>query len=118
MNWELVASAAVGGLVGSVVTALINGWVTYTVKIAELEQQGTLERARIKEGCIQMAAELAKMKDAQLLEAVRLSDQPATPWDPAVALSDYLAALDEIDRTGRWSRGDAAHDAFRSVPRG
>lgn len=106
MNWQLVASAAIGGLFGGAIAALINGWVTYTVKIAE-----------IKEGRIKMAMELAKMKDAQLLEAVKMSGKAGTPWDPAVALSDYLAALDEIDRTGRWAKGDAEFDPLRKTPR-
>ena len=60
-----------------------------------------------------MAMELAKMKDVQLLEAVKMSGAPATPWDPAVSLSDYLEALDEIDRTGRWKKGDKNFDPLK-----
>ena len=107
MGWSVVASAAVGGLAGSLLTALITAWVTTRV-----------ERVRTKEGRIKMAMELAKMKDAQLLEAVKMSGQPGTPWDPAVALSDYLAALDEIHRTGRWAAGDKQFDPLRNTPRG
>jgi hypothetical protein len=106
MGWELVVSAAVGGLAGSILTALINAWVTSGV-----------EKARIKEGRTRMAMELAKMKDSQLLEAVKISGQSGTPWDPAVALSDYLEALDEIDRTGRWAKGDSQFDSLRKTPR-
>jgi hypothetical protein len=101
---QIIALILGSAVLGAVVSSIINGIFNYRLKLKD-----------VKEGRMKMALELTRMKREQVLEAARSSGAPikVTLFDPAVTMSDYLAALDEIGRTGRWAHGDKRSAAHR-----
>ena len=71
----VLQSIVIASVLSSLVSASINGWLLYRMKTAELRQEK-----------IRIAFELTKLGD---------------PYAP-IKLARYLAALDEIERTGTY----------------
>jgi hypothetical protein len=72
----------------------------------ELDHRREMKMLELRHQRMAVANELTQQKNEQLMEIIRRGGS-VTFWDPAVSLSDYLEAVEEIEKTGRWKRGDA-----------
>lgn len=97
----------IGAAIGAIAAAIVNGVFNQISKRREIEHQKHMKFVELKQQRMQIALDLAKLKNEQLIEAARNTrGANVSMWDPAVSVADYLEALEEIDQTGRWRRGD------------
>ncbi len=102
---------AAGAVIGAWVSGFVNGRYNLKIKELELEVQRTI-----------IALECARLKHEQLVACQDWSirsdgkGRKVDLWDPLLSVIDYLAGMDEFQKTGKWTKAEASHYPARYEP--
>ncbi len=96
---EVLASAAVGAVIAS----LVNGIFNWRLKRQELERQD-----------LTMALKMSELKNQQMVTLFQADiagggTPGITMPDPLVNTIEYHKGIKEYRKTGRWTKGEAGH---------